>query len=401
MADDIYTLDALVTGPSTVTITDDGSGIDTIRVDGLYSATVEITLAWTNDAGLPTSAAGLYFTPDTVGHRLIVNGVIENATGSNGRDFIQGNALANLILGDMFSSGAGLDDTLWGGSGRDTIFGGSGNDELLGDNDDDQLFGDAGQDNISGGAGADIIQGGAGADTLSGGATAGDTLSYEGSTAGIQIGLEFGTTTTGSGGDAAGDRVNGFLNVIGSAFADRIANLDQGTIAFGQNDNIFWGGAGRDRLILGGGNDAGYGGTGDDSILGEVGDDALFGGNNNDALRGSRGQDTLTGGNGLDFFVFKTANDSTVSVAQRDTITDFSVSDGDMIDLSGIDAEARVPDNQAFHLVTAFTGAVGELRVKASGSDVLVLGDINGDGSADFAILVQNVASLNATDFSL
>ena len=401
MADDIYTLDTLVTGPTTVVLTDDGSGIDTIRVAGQYTAVVEITLAWTNDGGLPTAAAGLYFTSDSVGHRLIVNGIIENATGSTGRDFIQGNTLANLIFGDAFATGPGLDDTLWGGSGNDTIHGGAGNDQILGDNDNDLLSGGTGADTISGGGGIDTIEGGAGADVLSGGGSAGDTLTYAASSGPVEIKIAFGGQTIGIGNDASGDQITGFANVIGSAFGDLLQDLNKGTLAFGYNDHLFMGGDGRDKLILGGGNDTGYGGGGNDTLLGDIGDDALYGGANNDTLSGRRGQDTLTGDNGGDSFVFKTLNDSTLALAQRDTITDFRTTQGDRIILTAIDAETGVPGNQAFHMVAAFTGAVGELRLKVSGNDLLVQGDVNGNGTADFAILVLNTTSLTASDFAL
>ena len=61
-----------------------------------------------------------------------------------------------------------------------------------------------------------------------------------------------------------------------------------------------------------------------------------------------------------------------------------------------------VAGNQAFHLIaTGFTGAAGELRVRVSGSDLIVLGDVNGDGVSDVSILVKNVASLAGTDFGL
>ena len=402
MADNVYVVDELVTGTETITLTDDGSGTDTLRVNGIYAAAVGINLAWTTDAGLPTSGESMYFSSGNIGHRLIVNGVIENAIGSNGRDYIAGNSLQNLLFGDALASGAGLADSLYGGYGNDTIYGGADSDEIGGAGDNDLLFGDDGNDTISGGLGIDTIEGGQGADSMSGGGDAGDTLSYAASASGIQIALEFGTATLGTGGDAAGDQVSGFANVRGSAHDDRIEDLVKGTISFGYNDNAFFGGAGRDRLILGGGNDQGYGGTGNDNLSGELGDDALFGGNNTDKLHGARGQDTLSGGNGADLFVFKTANDSTFSLAQRDTITDFSTAQHDIIDLTAIDAEANIPGDQAFHLITTrFNGNVGELRVVVSGSNLIVMGDINGDGIGDFALLLQNVASVSAVDFNL
>ena len=45
LADDIYVVDQLVTGTETITLTDDGTGTDTLRVNGLYASTVEINLA--------------------------------------------------------------------------------------------------------------------------------------------------------------------------------------------------------------------------------------------------------------------------------------------------------------------------------------------------------------------
>ena len=405
MADNVYVIDQLVTGTTTITVTDDGSGTDTLRVDGVYSTVVEFTLAYTTNAGLPDSASAIYFTPNGAGfdgHRLVVNGVIENAVGSNGRDFIQGNILGNVIHGDALATGAGLDDTLWGGSGNDTIHGGAGDDEIRGDYDDDQLHGNAGADDISGGGGTDTIEGGAGADTMAGGATVGDTLSYATSGAAIQITLEFGTTTFGSGGDAAGDQVTGFANVTGSAFGDRIEDLSKGTLAFGYNDSIFSGGAGGDRLILGGGHDQGFGDAGNDVLSGEAGNDTLNGGSQNDSLQGGQGKDRLIGGSGADAFVFKSLGDSTTALAQRDTITDFTSAQGDKIDLAAIDAEAGLAGNQAFHFITTgFTGDKGELRAKVSGSNLIVMGDTNGDGAADFAILLLGVASVTAADFAL
>lgn len=400
MADDTYVVDQLVTGTETITLTDDGTGTDTLRVNGLYATTVEINLAWTTNLGLPTSGESIYFNPTGTGHRLIVNGVIENAIGSNGQDFIQGNALQNLLFGDALATGAGLNDTIWAGSGNDTVHGGAGSDGIQGDGGDDLLYGDGGNDTINGGSGIDTIEGGLGADVMSGGATAGDTVSYASSASSVRILLEHGAVTTGLGGDAAGDQVTGFTNVTGSAHADLIVDQVKGTLAFGFNDNIFHGWAGRDRLFLGGGNDQGLGGIGSDTLLGEAGNDTLFGGASSDVLRGDSGQDVLSGGSGADRFVFRDAGDSTATL--RDRITDFSAAEQDIIDLREIDAEAGVAGNQAFHFITtAFGGNVGELRAKVSGSDLIVLGDINGDKVADFAILLQGVAGVTAADFDL
>jgi surface adhesion protein len=58
------------------------------------------------------------------------------------------------------------------------------------------------------------------------------------------------------------------------------------------------------------------------------GDETAIGGAGNDIFYGSDGNDTLTGGGGADVFKF-VAGDS-----GADLITDFSIADGDKVDLS-------------------------------------------------------------------
>ena len=176
MADDTYVLDLLVTGAEAVSVNDDGSGNDTIRVTGVYSATIDIDLAYTVVSGTPLKADSRYYSADNNSHQLLINGTIENAYGSNGSENINGNALANLLSGDQKQTGAGLSDILLGGGGDDTMFGGSGADDLSGQADSDAIWGDSGDDRIDAGSGRDTVEGGAGADQLDGGGEAGDTL---------------------------------------------------------------------------------------------------------------------------------------------------------------------------------------------------------------------------------
>ncbi|HLC09464.1 MAG TPA: RTX toxin, partial [Methyloceanibacter sp.] len=103
---------------------------------------------------------------------------------------------------------------------------------------------------------------------------------------------------------------------------------------------------------------------------------------------------------GADSFVFSVKAES-VKGAARDLILDFSQADGDLIDLSAIDANSSKAGNQAFHFVDGddlsqsfaayhrshAKGAwAGVIRVTA---DNIVQADINGDGKADFEIAVQ------------
>lgn len=62
-----------------------------------------------------------------------------------------------------------------------------------------------------------------------------------------------------------------------------------------------------------------------------------------------------------------------------------------LIDLSRIDAHAQAAGDQAFSFIGggAFSGHAGELRVQEDRAPIwLVQGDIDGDGSADFEIVV-------------
>jgi Ca2+-binding RTX toxin-like protein len=64
------------------------------------------------------------------------------------------------------------------------------------------------------------------------------------------------------------------------------------------------------------------------SLRGAGGDDTLTGGAGNDTLIGFGGADSLTGGAGADKFVFNNPNEGI------DTITDFTLSDNDVINVS-------------------------------------------------------------------
>ena len=146
------------------------------------------------------------------------------------------------------------------------------------------------------------------------------------------------------------------------------------------------------------------GGDGNDAILGEGGNDALNGGAGNDTLRGGAGADKIIGGDGGDTFVFKAVSESTLNASRRDTISDFSAYEGDVIDLAGIDAHASARGNQAFDFIgtSDFSGTAGELRYELrNGTDALVQGDVDGDGTADFGLLLKDVTYLYSSYFHL
>jgi serralysin len=159
-----------------------------------------------------------------------------------------------------------------------------------------------------------------------------------------------------------------------------------------------------------GGNDTINAAGGNDTVLGGLGNDTLIGGAGDDLLRGGAGVDRLTGNVGLDRFDFDLIADIGKAVGARDIVIDFAKGQ-DKIDLSTIDANSVLAGNQAFVFVTAerttFTGVRGQLiwdKQDATGTAndrTLVMGDINGDKVADFALELKGLHNLAAADFLL
>ena len=228
--------------------------------------------------------------------------------------------------------------------------------------------------------------------------------------------------------------------VSGGAEAQAIANRGTilGDVALGAGDDVFAnsgtvggivrGGAGDDTYVVdagfrmieaaGGGTDtviasvdhrlannienltltgaAGLRGTGNalaNVLTGSVGDDVLSGLAGNDTLIGGGGRDVLTGGAGADLFVFG-PGDSAKSAAGADRITDFVSAQGDRIDLSGFDGALAFIGTAAF-------SAAGQVRFEAVGGTTFVMGDVDGDGRADFQIRLAGDLALTAGDFVL
>lgn len=186
--------------------------------------------------------------------------------------------------------------------------------------------------------------------------------------------------------------------IIGNKYADVLKGGGGNDVLFGRggHDRLY-GEAGSDTLHGEAGNDWLYGGAGNDRLYGGPGNDRLFGGSGNDVIVGGTGTDVLSGGTGSDVFVFKTPKEAG-SGRNADTITDFDPR-YDYIDVSGIDANVHRNGNQAFTFIgkKAFSEKAGELRFKNEGA----LGDIDGDGRADFKIVVTGWDSLRDLDFIL
>jgi Ca2+-binding RTX toxin-like protein len=114
------------------------------------------------------------------------------------------------------------------------------------------IDGGTGDDNVDGSAqlAADVslvVLGGTGADKMAGGAGS-DTLSYADSALGVNVDL---ATNTASGGDAQGDVIASFENVIGSSKADTlIGNAADNTFTGGADNDVMIGGSGEDTAVF-------------------------------------------------------------------------------------------------------------------------------------------------------
>lgn len=344
--------------------------------------------------------------------------VLPELSGTMGDDRIGGSHTADIIHGragdDLIEGGRGDDllygnngnDTLLGGAGNDTLHGNAGNDLLRGGGGDDMLYGGAGSDTLFGGVGDDVLDGGLGRDELHGGA-GNDTLLG---------GRGHDTLFGGAGhdelrGGGGNDELRGGLGndtLFGGVGDDSLyGGAGHDELHGGGGNDLLRGGAGRDTLFGGGGNDSLFGGggrdelhggAGDDLLFGGAGDDTLFGGAGDDVLTGGAGADVLYGGAGADRFVFLDISDSPLG-AGRDRIMDFQRGE-DLLDLRQIDADIARPGNQAL----AFAGtqqAANSVWYVRSGDELILRGDVDGDGRADFAIALAGLDRLGADDFLL
>jgi len=139
--------------------------------------------------------------------------------------------------------------------------------------------------------------------------------------------------------------------------------------------------------------------SGNDTLTGSSQADVLNGHEGNDVLYGAGGADTLIGGLGADQFLFKTSAESTAT--QMVTIADFNSTEGDVINLMAVDADANTAGAQHFNFIgtAAFTGHAGELRFDAASHQLM--GDTTGDAQAHMQILLVGVTELNAASLLL
>jgi Ca2+-binding RTX toxin-like protein len=384
---------------------------------------------------------------------LTGNGAANKLFGMGGNDIINGGAGNDKVWGgtgdDIFYVDSYNDRVIeYAGEGTDTVFsssnykladnienltlsgtdsiwgyGNGGNNELTGNDGNNKLFGLDGNDILHGGGGNDLLNGGIGIDLMDGG-TGNDTYYVDNIGDVVTENANEGTDTVHTTvtysltDNVENGYIDGSLGVglYGNALDNTlVGNAGDDTINGNDGNDTIHGGGGMDFLYAGNGDDTVYGDTGNDTLFGESGSDHLYGGDGTDTLYGGAdndvldggighdvliggaGQDTLTGGADSDTFLFQATTDS--QVGAYDTVTDFqsnlgTVAGDDVLDFSGIDANASVSGDQAFtwNNDTAAANSLWYSAMTHNGdgsADMLINGDTNGDGVADFQVMVH------------
>lgn len=235
---------------------------------------------------------------------------------------------------------------------------------IYGSDSDDELTGTDGADAIFGRAGADIIIGGLGIDQLNGGGGDDVFLVAQGDTPDVFNGGTGTDTIAAIESDVAIVFAGG---VFGPSNSIELITNDAPSLAGDYTSLI--GTSGGDSLDASAQTTAYY-------IDGLDGNDDLYGGSAGDVIIGGLGRDNMTGNGGADIFV---VSDGTT----RDTIQDFDVNAGDVINFAGVTGFNSFADVQAAMVDNLSGDAVIRLP---DGSRVIVSG--------------VSSASLTANDFS-
>lgn len=246
--------------------------------------------------------------------------------------------------------------------------GGSGDDRISGNGAANVLKGGAGADRLFGRGGDDLLDGGPGADRMAGG-PGDDRYRVDHPD------------------DVVRERPGGGIDTVVAAIDYRL-------------------GTGLDNLVLAGDAARGVGNRYDNRLTGNGGADTLLGGGGNDRLAGGHGADVLVGGVGADVFCFAATGHSPArapDVLRRGggapAFEAPGPGAGDLIDLSGIDADPLRDGHQDF--VFGKGQGAGHLWLLERHGDTVVRASAGSDGSLKLVIEDAGVraAAYCADDF--
>ena len=364
---------------------------------------------------------------------------IENISGSNLNDIIQGDANANVLEGN------GGNDTLDGASGNDTASyanaagnvtvlltilgpqntGAAGTDtlsnieNLTGGAFNDTLFGNALANILRGGAGNDYIQGGAGLDQLFGDAGR-DTIEDPDGFALLRAGddddvanLSFGNATLtgtsnswiqmGNGADQINFNFNntvlqstrgistGSNTATSGASPDTVEANDGNDVvningSFTANGTYLLTMSGDDQVNanttsafgfvhLGAGNDQFNGGGGGETVYGGAGNDRIFAQGGHDLMDGGLGNDEMDGADGTDTVSYN----ATATSNQGGVRVDLAINTAQDTLGAGIDTIRNVENLTTTSFDDALFGTSGANVLNAGGGNDLLVGRLGAD----------------------
>ena len=370
-------LDNVLTGNSGANVLVGGAGTDTLDGGG----GVDTASYASSGAGVAVSLAlGTGFGGDAEGDHL---SNIENLTGSNYNDTLEGNAGNNVLAG-----GVGLDTVSYANAtsgannqgvtvnlalttaqntiraGTDTL---SGFENLTGSQFNDTLTGSSGNNVLTGLGGNDRLDGGAGADHMFGG-TGNDT--YVVDNAGDVVD------------ETDGDGTDTVQSLLSFSLAD-------GVHAIGSLENLTLTGTG---AINATGNEL------NNVLIGNSAANVLMGAGGNDTLNGAAGADKMYGGTGDDTYVIDNAGDvaNEIDGAGTDTIlSSISFNLADTVHAIGSLENLTLTGTGA---INAVGNALDNVLTGNSGANVLVGGagtdTLDGGGGVDTASYASSGAGV-------
>lgn len=262
--------------------------------------------------------------------------------------------------------------------------------------------GNGGDDSITGGDGNDTLNGGTGTDTMAGGT--GDDKYYVDSS----NDLVSGTKADGSGTAVTDDGTDSVESSVSFVLGTNVENLTLSATAPDGTGNAL-------ANIL-------NGNSSNNTLSGLAAADTIIGGAGDDTITGGDGIDSVTGGTGADTFILQG-----VLVANADNITDFSVSQSDILAFDISSMALNAGDYSAGAVTIIDAAAATDLAVGAAASNIIVdtlaniaamtdadsawtggaiaiasdTGNIYWDANADFSAGLLIVGSITASQAAL
>ncbi|MCC7036792.1 MAG: calcium-binding protein, partial [Alphaproteobacteria bacterium] len=347
---DVYVID----GAAVTIIENAGEGIDTVRTAFTHVLQDEV------ENLVLTGTAAADATGNALEKSLTGNNAANTLDGGAGADVMAGGAGDDVYFvdsdGDRTSDTGGF-DVVFATDASHTLGQGLENLTLLGTMDTNGT-GNNLRNVITGNDGGNSLNGMQGADTMIGG-LGNDSYTVDSAADVVIENIDEGTDTVFSSGTYTLSQDVDNLTLTGTLALNGTGNALANVITGNSSANVIYGRGGDDFIS---------GGAGNDVLYGELGDDTLTGG---------EGRDIMFGGDGADNFHF----DATAFATLVDVVRDYSLAQGDVIDvtdlLTGYDP---LTDNAGDFVRHVLKGGASYVQVDIDGTG-------SGSGWVDIALL--------------